>query len=61
MVLVSGCYLFVSPRSVSDSALQQSAIVKCVGKDSLEEVEIWSRGIGVSQNTSDYNKRRKLV
>ena len=61
LMLISRSYLFMGPRSVSDSSFQQSAIAEVVGKDGLEEVEIWRRRIGVSQNTSDYNKRRKLV
>lgn len=43
-----------------DSAFEQSSIVKIVGKDRLQEVEVRYRGV-VSQNMSDYNKRRKLV
>jgi len=46
---------------MSDGSFKQSTIAKGVGKDSLEEVEIRNRRVGVSQNESDYNKRRKLV
>ena len=60
-MLVSGGNLFVGPGSMSDRSFEQSAIAEVVGKDSLEEIEVWSRRVGVSQNTSDYNKRRKLV
>jgi len=60
-MLISRCYLFVGPGSMSDGSFKQSTIVEGVGKDTLEEIEIWSRRIGVSQDISDYNKRRKLV
>jgi len=46
---------------MGDGSFKQSTIAEGVGKDTLEEIEIWSRRIGVSQDTSDYNKRRKLV
>jgi hypothetical protein len=60
-MLISGCYLFVGPGSMGDGSFKQSTIAEGVGEDTLEKIEIWSRRIGVSQDTSDYNKRRKLV
>ena len=60
-MLISGRYLFMGPGSMRDGSFEQNTIVEGIGKDALEEIEIWSRRIGVSQDTSDYNKRRKLV
>src|SRR5213593_3338916 len=61
LMLVPRRDLFVSPRAMSDCSLKQAAIVEAVSNDCLEKVEVWNRSVGVSQNTSDYNKRRKLV
>jgi hypothetical protein len=52
--------LFVSPGTVRDCTLKQGSIAEFIGKDRLEKIQIRYRRV-VSQNTSDYNKRRKLV
>ena len=60
-LFVAGSYLFVSPGAMRYRTFQQSAIVKVVSKDGLEEFEVGNRSFGVFQNKADYNKGRKLV
>jgi hypothetical protein len=58
--LVTRRNLLVRPRTVSDSAFEQSTILELVGENRFEEVQIRNR-FGIFQSAVDYNKRRKLV
>jgi len=46
---------------MGNGSFKQSTIAEGIAKDTLEEIEIRRRRVRVSQDTSDYNKRRKLV